>query len=122
MEIIVSVRLGHEYLHTKELGFSNAKTDFKVITEVIQEGDNFTWSQIIPNWTWSNKFTIGKECELEDMKRSKFMATATMEEGKISVPFPQYHFTAEISGEKLIITCTIPGEKGVTMKRINKRI
>ncbi|KAK6298724.1 gastrotropin-like [Coregonus clupeaformis] len=104
------------------IGFANAKTDFKVITEVLQEGDDFTWSQMIPNWTWTNKFTIGKECELETMRRSKFTTTVTMEGGKIAIPFPQYHFTAEISGEKLIMLCTTPGEKGVTMKRISKRI
>jgi hypothetical protein len=26
-----------------------------------------------------------------------------MEGGKIIIPFPQYHFTAEISGDKLIM-------------------
>ncbi|XP_029510397.1 gastrotropin-like [Oncorhynchus nerka] len=104
------------------IGFANAKTDFKVITEVLQEGDDFTWSQIIPNWTLTNKFTIGKECELESMLRTKFVTTVTMEGGKIIIPFPQYHFTAEISGDKLIMLCTTAGEKGVTLKRINKRI
>ncbi|XP_070994832.1 gastrotropin-like [Oncorhynchus clarkii lewisi] len=104
------------------IGFAHAKTDFKVITEVLQEGDDFTWSQIIPNWTLTNKFTIGQECELESMLRSKFVTTVTMEGGKIIIPFPQYHFTAEISGDKLIMLCTTTGEKGVTLKRINKRI
>uniref|UniRef100_A0A4W5JPG1 Fatty acid binding protein 6 n=1 Tax=Hucho hucho TaxID=62062 RepID=A0A4W5JPG1_9TELE len=85
------------------IGFANAKTDIKVITEVLQEGNDFTWSQVIPNWTWTNKFTIGKECELETMRRSKFTTTVTMEGGKIAIPFPQYHFIAEISGEKLIM-------------------
>lgn len=91
-------------------------------------------------------------------------APVTMEGGKISVQFPQYHFTAEIVDDKLIMvgegatyslhffsemnnslnksicsfntrlslilffsflrmqTCVTPGEKGVTFKRINKRI
>ncbi|KAJ8015255.1 hypothetical protein DPEC_G00024230 [Dallia pectoralis] len=103
-------------------GFANAKTDFKVLTEVVQDGDTFCWSQMIPNWTWTNTFTIGKECELESMRRTKFFATPTMEGGIISIPFPEYHFTAELCEGKLIITCTSTGEKGVTMKRINKRI
>ncbi|KAL0973996.1 hypothetical protein UPYG_G00214070 [Umbra pygmaea] len=104
------------------IGFAKAKTNNKVITEVVQDGDNFIWSQMIPNWTWTNTFTIGKECELEDMRGNKFMSTATMDGGKISVPFPDYHFTAEISGGKLILHCTTPGEKSVTMTRISKRI
>ncbi|CAI5651897.1 gastrotropin [Oreochromis niloticus] len=104
------------------VGLQNAKTDHKVVTEVLQDGNNFTWTQTIPNWTWSNKFIVGQECELATMTGSKFKAPVTMEGGKISVQFPQYHFTAEIVDDKLIMTCITPGEKGVTFKRINKRI
>lgn len=53
-------------------GLLNAKTDHKVITEVVQDGNDFTWTQSIPNWSWTNKFTIGKECELVTMKGIKF--------------------------------------------------
>lgn len=104
------------------IGLLSAKTDHKVVTEVAQDGNSFTWTQTIPNWTWSNKFTVGQECELATMTGSKFKAPVTMEGGKISVQFPQYHFTAEIVDDKLVMTCVTPGEKGVTFKRINKRI
>uniref|UniRef100_A0A8C8D9U6 Uncharacterized protein n=1 Tax=Oncorhynchus tshawytscha TaxID=74940 RepID=A0A8C8D9U6_ONCTS len=75
------------------------KQDIKVITEVLREGDDFTWSRVIPNWTWTNKFTIGslkysRSCHFKDP--NSFC-------GKIAIPFPQYRFTAEISGEKLIM-------------------
>uniref|UniRef100_A0A8D3CQI7 Fatty acid binding protein 6 n=1 Tax=Scophthalmus maximus TaxID=52904 RepID=A0A8D3CQI7_SCOMX len=108
-----------EFLDT--LGLLNAKTDHKVVTEVVQDGHHFTWTQSIPKWTWSNTFTIGQECELVTMKSSKFKATVTMDGGKVVIPFPQYHFTAEINGDKLVMTCITPGEKGVTFKRVSKR-
>ncbi|XP_044060966.1 gastrotropin-like [Siniperca chuatsi] len=104
------------------IGLLNSKTDHKVVTEVVQEGNDFTWTQTIPNWTWSNKFSVGQECELATMMGSKFKAPVTLEGGKISIPFPQYHFTAEIIEDKLVMNCVIPGEKGVTFKRISKRI
>ncbi|XP_035017591.1 gastrotropin [Hippoglossus stenolepis] len=104
------------------LGLLNAKTDHKVVTDVLQDGDNFTWTQSIPNWTWSNSFTIGQECELMTMKGPKFKATVTMADNKISIDFPQYSFTAEISEDKLVMICITPGEKGVTFKRVSKRI
>lgn len=53
-------------------GLLSAKTDHKVITEVVQNGNDFTWTQTIPNWTWSNTFSVGQECELVTMKGIKF--------------------------------------------------
>ncbi|XP_029918664.1 gastrotropin-like [Myripristis murdjan] len=104
------------------VGLLSAKTDHKVVTEVVQNGNDFVWTQSIPNWTWSNKFTVGQECELETMIGSKFKAPVTMKDDKISIQFPQYLFTAEISEDKLVMNCITPGEKGVVFKRVNKRI
>ncbi|CAB1458739.1 unnamed protein product [Pleuronectes platessa] len=104
------------------LGLLSAKTDHIVVTDVVQDGNNFTWTQSIPNWTWSNSFTIGQECELATMKGPKFKATVTMADSKISIEFPQYNFTAEIIEDKLVMICITPGEKGVTFKRVSKRI
>lgn len=115
-------------------GLLSAKTDHKVITEVVQNGKDFTWTQTIPNWTWSNTFSVGQECELVTMKGIKFKvggwdqqpwylkdfilffmksgfnrrlydpkALVLMDNGRISVQFPQYHFTAEVNGDKLIM-------------------
>lgn len=53
-------------------GLLSAKTDSKVQTEVLQDGNDFTWTQTTPNLTWSNKFTTGQECELLTMTGSKF--------------------------------------------------
>ncbi|CAK6956497.1 gastrotropin-like [Scomber scombrus] len=104
------------------VGLLNAKTDHKVVTEVLQDGNNFTWTQTIPNWNWSNKFTVGQECELATMMGSKFKAPVALENGKISIQFPQYIFTAEIIEDKLVMICITSGDKGVTFKRVNKRI
>ncbi|KAK7922849.1 hypothetical protein WMY93_009751 [Mugilogobius chulae] len=68
------------------------------------------------------------ETPLHGLKQSqtgvgvKFKAPVTLENGKLSIQFPQYHFTAEIVDNKLVMTCVTAGEKGVTFKRVNKRI
>ncbi|KAM4621864.1 gastrotropin-like [Polymixia lowei] len=97
--------------------------DFKIITEVVQNGNDFSWTQKYPTTSMNNNFTIGKECEMQTMAGKQFKATVTMEDGKISVRFPNYHHTAEISGGKLIERSTASGEKGsVTLTRTSKRI
>ncbi|MBN3301167.1 FABP6 protein, partial [Amia calva] len=76
--------------------------NFRIVTEVEQNGNEFTWSQVYPSKTMTNKFTIDQESEMETMAGKKFKATVTMEGGKITVRFPKYHHTAEISGGKLV--------------------
>lgn len=47
--------------------------NFKIITEVQQDGQDFTWSQSYSGGNiMSNKFTIGKECEMQTMGGKKF--------------------------------------------------
>ena len=53
-------------------GLLQAKTDDKVITDLVQDGNNFTWKQSIPGKTWSNAFSVGQECELATMTGAKF--------------------------------------------------
>ncbi|XP_054697553.1 gastrotropin isoform X2 [Grus americana] len=75
----------------------------KIITEVVQNGNDFTWTQHFPGGrTTTNTFTIGKEADMETMGGRKFKATVKMEDGKIVADFPNYHHTAEISGGKLV--------------------
>ncbi|VCX39229.1 unnamed protein product [Gulo gulo] len=77
--------------------------NFKIVTEVQQDGQNFTWSQHYPGGhSMTNKFTIGKECDMETMGGKKFKATVHMEGGKIEVEFPNYRQTSEIVGDKLV--------------------
>ncbi|MGH0154311.1 UNVERIFIED_CONTAM: hypothetical protein FKN15_026869 [Acipenser sinensis] len=86
--------------------------NFKIVTEVIQNGNEFTWSQVYPGKTMTNKFVIDQESEMETMAGKKFKATVTLEGGKITVRFPNYQHTAEISGGKLVeATVTLEGGK-----------
>ena len=67
----------------------------------------------------SNKFTIGKECEMQTMGGKKFKATVKMEGGKVVAEFPNYHQTSEVVGDKLVEISTI-GD--VTYERVSKRL
>uniref|UniRef100_H9G789 Fatty acid binding protein 6 n=2 Tax=Anolis carolinensis TaxID=28377 RepID=H9G789_ANOCA len=94
--------------------------NFKIVTEVIQNGDEFIWSQIYPGGkSMTNKFVIGKESEIETLGGKKFKATVKMEGGKVVADFPNYHHTAEIAGGKLVEISTV-GD--VTFKRISKKL
>ncbi|KAJ0003070.1 hypothetical protein NQD34_008219 [Periophthalmus magnuspinnatus] len=99
-----------------------AKTDGKVITEIQQDGNNFTWTQKSTNHTWPNTFTVGQECELATMTGVKFKAPVIMENGQLKIQFPMYHLTAEMVDDKLVLICATPGEKGVTLKRVFRRL
>ncbi|XP_071774663.1 gastrotropin [Centroberyx gerrardi] len=94
--------------------------DYKLITEVTQDGDSFSWTQVYPtNATVTNKFIVGKESDMETIGGKKFKATVYMEGGKLSVDFPNYHHTSEISGGKLIETSKAGS---VVLKRTSKKI
>nr|XP_033782979.1 gastrotropin isoform X1 [Geotrypetes seraphini] len=93
---------------------------FIFVTEVVQNGKEFTWSQVYPGGhTMTNKFIIDQECEMETMAGKKFKATVRMDGGKVVVDFPKYHHSSEIVGNKLVET-SVAG--GITFKRISKRI
>ncbi|KAJ8332684.1 hypothetical protein SKAU_G00424730 [Synaphobranchus kaupii] len=97
--------------------------NFKTVTEVVQNGNEFTWSQVYPNKTMTNKFVIDQESEIETMSGTRFKATVSMDGGKICVNFPNYQQTVQLSGDKLIECSTVTGAKGtLTMKRTSKRI
>ncbi|XP_066502812.1 gastrotropin [Hoplias malabaricus] len=98
--------------------------DYKLVTEVAQNGDEYSWTQHYPaNHSVTNKFVLGKECDMETIGGKKFKATVTMEGGKLSVRFPNYHHTSEISGGKLIETSTATSAKGpVVLIRTSNKI
>ncbi|KAK2510226.1 Fabp6 [Columba guinea] len=108
----------------KAIGLPSDKADMgrncKIVTEVVQNGNDFTWTQHFPGGrTTTNTFTIGKEADMETMGAKKFKATVKMEDGKIVADFPNYRHTAEISGGKLVEISTA---SGVVYKRTSKRI
>uniref|UniRef100_A0A670YNT1 Fatty acid binding protein 6 n=1 Tax=Pseudonaja textilis TaxID=8673 RepID=A0A670YNT1_PSETE len=94
--------------------------NFKIITEIAQNNDEFTWSQIYPGGhTLTNTFVIGKESEMETVGGKKFKAIVRKENGKLIADFPNYHYTAEIAGDKLIEVSTVAD---ITFKRISKKL
>lgn len=47
--------------------------DFKTVTEVVQSGNDFTWTQHYPsNAKVTNNFTIGKECDMHTIGGKSF--------------------------------------------------
>ncbi|KAF4077361.1 hypothetical protein AMELA_G00207130 [Ameiurus melas] len=98
--------------------------DYKLVTEVVQNGNEFSWTQYYPaNHSVTNKFTIGKECDMETIGGKKFKATVTMEGDKLRTQFPNYNHIVEISGGKLVETSTATSAKGpVVLIRTSKKI
>ncbi|XP_015241231.1 PREDICTED: gastrotropin-like [Cyprinodon variegatus] len=94
--------------------------DYKQVTEVVQNGNDFTWTQFYPsNHKVTNTFSIGKEADMQTISGKKFKATVNLDGGKLTVSFPNYHQVNEISGGKLIETSTAGS---VVLKRISKKI
>ncbi|XP_072259206.1 gastrotropin-like [Pyxicephalus adspersus] len=93
--------------------------DFKYTTEIVQNGNEFTWSQLYPGHTTTNKFVAGQESEVETMSGKKFKTTVRLEGGKLVVDFPKYHHTSEIVGGKLVETSA---SGGITFTRISKKV
>ncbi|KAG7321404.1 hypothetical protein KOW79_015819 [Hemibagrus wyckioides] len=98
--------------------------DYKLVTEVVQNGDEFCWTQHYPaNHSLTNKFIIGKECDMVTIGGKKFKATVTLEGDKLRTQFPNYNHTVEISGGKLVETSTATSAKGpVVLIRTSKKI
>ncbi|XP_051869692.1 gastrotropin-like isoform X2 [Pristis pectinata] len=92
--------------------------NMKFDTEVVQNGDAFTWSQIYPCHTTTNQFTVGKESEFEMLNCEKAKITAKIEGGKLIMKFPNYTHTVQIEGDKLIET-SVSGE--ITLKRLHTK-
>ncbi|CAH2276281.1 gastrotropin [Pelobates cultripes] len=93
--------------------------NFKFTSEVVQNGNTFTWSQIYPGHTMTNNFTVGQESEMQTMSGKKFKAVVKLEGGKLLVNFDKYIHTSEIVNGNLVET-SVAG--GVTFKRISKRV
>ncbi|XP_063786628.1 gastrotropin-like [Pseudophryne corroboree] len=93
--------------------------NFKFTTEVVQNGNDFTWSQLFPGHTITNRFTVGKESDMATASGKKFKATVQLEDGKIVVDFGKYKHSSEIVGGNLV---EISEAGGVTFKRISRRL
>ncbi|KAM4551727.1 gastrotropin-like [Odontesthes bonariensis] len=94
--------------------------DLKVVTEITQSGNDFTWTQFYPNnHKVANKFTVGQECEMQTVGGKNFKATVHLDGGKLKVNFPNYEQVNEICGGKLVETSK---SGSLVMKRTSKKI
>ncbi|XP_040841935.1 gastrotropin [Ochotona curzoniae] len=92
----------------------------KIVTEIKQDGQDFTWSHHASGGqVMTNKFTIGKESEIQTFGGRKFKAIVKMEGNKVVASFPNYQHTSEIVGDKLVEVASIGG---VTFERVSKRL
>lgn len=58
----------------------------KIVTEVVQNGNDFTWTQHFPGGrTTTNRFTVGSEADMETMGGKKFKVNSLSS----SAPQPQ---------------------------------
>ncbi|XP_062867300.1 gastrotropin [Trichomycterus rosablanca] len=98
--------------------------DYKMVTEVVQNGNEISWTQHYPaNHSVTNKFVLGKECDMETIGKKKFKATVNLEGDKLTTQFPNYYHTVEISGGKLVETSSATSAKGqVVLIRTSKKI
>ncbi|NXQ45972.1 FABP6 protein, partial [Catharus fuscescens] len=108
----------------QKIGLPSEKVEMgrncKIVTEVVQNGNDFTWTQHFPGGrSTTNSFTVGSEADMETFGGKKFKATVKMEDGKLVADFPNYRHTAEISGGKLVEIST---SSGVVYKRTSKKI
>ncbi|XP_058918397.1 LOW QUALITY PROTEIN: gastrotropin [Kogia breviceps] len=108
----------------KRLGLPSDRTEkgrnLKIISEVQQDGQNFTWTQNYSGGpSITNNFTIGKESNMETVTGKKFKTTVQMEGGKVVVNFPHYNYVAEIMDGKLVEISTV---EGVSYERVSKTL
>lgn len=67
--------------------------DYKLITEVTQDGNDFSWTQIYPaNASVTNKFTIDKECDMETIGGKKFKVQEAEDPEFLLKPYFILHF------------------------------
>ncbi|XP_043559808.1 gastrotropin-like isoform X1 [Chiloscyllium plagiosum] len=90
----------------------------KFDTEIVQNGNEFTWSQIYPCHTTTNKFIVGQESEIETLNCDKVKVTVHQDGGKLLMNFPKYIHTATIEGGKLVENSVCDG---ITLKRFHKK-
>ncbi|KAG7518720.1 gastrotropin [Solea senegalensis] len=77
-----------------------------VVTDIYQN-DTFRLTKLLEDKTWNNQFLIGREAELKTLDGEKFKTTVTLDGGKLKIHFPNYLYTAEVVGDKLIEVKTV---------------
>ncbi|NWZ61713.1 FABPL protein, partial [Acrocephalus arundinaceus] len=94
--------------------------DLKSITEIVQDGKNFTVTVTTGSKVIKNQFTIGEESEIELMTGEKVKVVVQMEgNNKLVAQAKGMKAVTEFNGDLISYTMTM-GD--LTLKRVSKRI
>ncbi|XP_056154675.1 fatty acid-binding protein, liver-like [Lampris incognitus] len=93
--------------------------DVKPLTEIEQNGQDFTVKVKTLLCTHVNSFSIGREAEITAMDGRKIKCTIKGENGKLFVETEKFTSVREIQGDEMIETITAGS---VTLIRRSKRV
>ncbi|NXW73543.1 hypothetical protein DUI87_09565 [Hirundo rustica rustica] len=94
--------------------------DLKSISEIVQDGKNFSMTVTTGSKVIKNQFTIGEESEIELMNGEKVKVVVQMEgNNKLVAQAKGMNSVTELNGDTITYTMTV-GD--VTLKRVSKRI
>ncbi|XP_067303952.1 fatty acid-binding protein 10-A, liver basic [Pseudorasbora parva] len=93
--------------------------DVKPVTEIQQNGNDFTITSKTPGKTVTNSFTIGKEAEITTMDGKKLKCIVKLEGGKLVCQTDRFSHIQELKGGEMVETLTVGG---TTMVRKSKKI
>ncbi|POB12352.1 hypothetical protein C0Z22_15855, partial [Halobacteriovorax sp. DA5] len=83
--------------------------DVKPVTEIQQNGNNFTITSKTPGKTVTNTFTIGKEAEITTMDGKKLKCIVKLEGGKLVCQTDRFSHIQELKGGEMVETLTVGG-------------
>ncbi|XP_059423129.1 fatty acid-binding protein 10-A, liver basic [Carassius carassius] len=93
--------------------------DVKPVTEIHQNGNDFTITSKTPGKTVTNSFTVGKEAEITTMDGKKLKCIVRLEGGKLVCQTDRFSHIQEIKGGEMVETLTVGG---TTMIRRSKKM
>nr|2QO5_A Chain A, Liver-basic fatty acid binding protein [Danio rerio] len=93
--------------------------DVKPVTEIQQNGSDFTITSKTPGKTVTNSFTIGKEAEITTMDGKKLKCIVKLDGGKLVTRTDRFSHIQEIKAGEMVETLTVGG---TTMIRKSKKI
>ncbi|XP_052435362.1 fatty acid-binding protein 10-A, liver basic [Carassius gibelio] len=93
--------------------------DVKPVTEIHQNGNDFTITSKTPGKTVTNSFTVGKEAEITTMDGKKLKCIVRLDGGKLVCQTDRFSHIQEIKGGEMVETLTVGG---TTMIRRSKKM
>nr|XP_019967042.1 PREDICTED: gastrotropin-like [Paralichthys olivaceus] len=115
--VLESTENYEEFLEALGINIPKNQGNEEIITEIYQN-DEFSVTKSVKDKTWYNKFSIGKESELQTVDGEKFKTTVTLEGGKLKIQFPKFLYTAEVVNDKLV---EVQAVGAVATKMISKK-